>query len=370
MVAGLQVAFRTDASIEIGAGHVMRCLTLAQALKDGGADCRFICCAHPGNLVALIRQLGFETYSFDCHPEGRAAGNEPYAAWLGNSWKDDADATCAILPILGKQQDWLVVDHYALDVRWERRLRPYCKKLLIIDDLADRQHVGDILLDQTFGRTGDSYSGLANPECELRCGTEHVLLRPEFDSWRDRSLARRQLPDLHRILVNLGGVDKDNLTREILIALNNCFGRDAGVEVCVVLGESSPWIASLRELSQALRLTIRIVVGVRNMAELLAGCDLAIGAAGTSSWERCCLGVPSLILVLADNQRAIATALAEAHAVKLLNPGPDLEEQLVQVLHTLRLNPNELRAMSRNASALVTGSGTKGLARAMAGAVA
>lgn len=369
MVAGLQVAFRTDASIEIGAGHVMRCLTLAVALKDRGADCRFICREHSGNLLALIRQSGFEAYSLDCHPERRAAEDEPYAAWLGSSWETDADATSSILAALG-QQDWLVVDHYALDARWETRLRPYCKKLLVIDDLANRQHVGDILLDQTFGRTGDSYSGLTNPECELRCGTEHVLLRPEFEEWRERSIARRQTPDLRRILVNLGGIDKDNLTHEILIALDRWFGPDAGIEVCVVLGESSPWIANLRELGKALRLQIQVLVGVRNMAELLAGSDLAIGAAGTSSWERCCLGVPSLILVLADNQRAIAALLAEVNAVKLLNPGSDLMEQLAQVLRALRLNPDELRAMSRNASALVYGSGTMGLARAMAGAVA
>lgn len=361
----MQVVFRVDASLESGAGHVVRCLTLADVLRKNGAICRFVCRTHPGNLIALIRQRGYEVLTLPC-----SAGHPPpgpsaslYDGWLGVGWQEDASQTIAALAPLGAQ-DWLVVDHYALDESWERSTHVCYRKMLVIDDLANRRHVADIVLDQTFGRDARDYQHLAAPGCELRCGVEHVLLRPEFDQWRQFSLVRRNPPGLRRIVISLGGIDKDNLSREVLLALDRS-ELLSKVEVCVVLGESSPWVDEMSQVVKSLSSNVELRVGIGNMAELLAGCDLAVGAAGSSAWERCCLGVPALMLVLADNQREIAVRLSAAGAAQLLMPGPGLQGQLVDAVTALQSDSGRLLTMSQKAAALVPRSGTSRLARDM-----
>jgi len=369
-MGGMQVVFRVDASLESGAGHVMRCLTLADVLRENGAVCRFVCRAHPGNLIAFVQQNGYHVLVLPRAPDHPSAGPaaETYAGWLGVTWQDDASQTLATLTA-ASTKDWLVVDHYALDERWERAVSASFRRVLVIDDLANRRHDADILLDQTFGRDARDYRELTNHACELRCGIEHVLLRAEFDQWRHSSLERRERPRLKRLLVSLGGVDKDNISSEILLALEQC-ELPAEVEICVVLGESAPWIAEVRQLVQRLSSKIELRVAASNMAELLAGCDLAIGAAGTSAWERCCLGVPTLMLVLADNQREIAARLSATGAAQLLKSGPGLQEQLVDAVTALQSDPGRLLAMSQRAAALVPRSGAGRLARDMVGALA
>lgn len=348
----------------------MRCLTLADALRANGAISRFICREHPGNLISHVLGRGYDVVRLP--PVARAlpeAGKaEPYSEWLGVPWEDDAAQTLAAMTAR-EIPEWLIVDHYALDERWERAVRVGCRNLLVIDDLANRRHDADILLDQTFGRQQVDYQGLLNPGCELRCGVENVLLRPEFDEWRARSLARRSDPVLKRILVSLGGVDKDNVSRDILLALDQC-GLPSDVEICLVLGESSPWVPEMWKLAGQLQTKVELKVAVANMAELLAGCDLAIGAAGTSAWERCCLGVPTLMLVLADNQREIAARLSSTGAAGLLPRGPGLQAELAAAVQRLMNAPVSLRRMSEKAASLVPCSGAGRLARDITGASA
>ncbi len=367
-MGGMQVVFRADASLETGAGHVMRCLTLADVLHAAGATCRFVCRAHHGNLIALVHQRGFEVLPLPEVTKAPAEGGEgdSYGRWLGVPWQQDAEQTLSALAGIAAPE-WLVVDHYALDERWERLVHGGCRNLLVIDDLANRRHDADILLDQTFGRQEADYRNLVNSGCKLRCGVENVLLRPEFDDWRARSLARRTAPALKRILVSLGGVDKDNISREVLLALDRCVLLPYA-EICLVLGESSPWVDEIRQLVGKLQVRVDLRVAVGNMAELLAGCDLAIGAAGTSAWERCCLGVPTLMLVLAENQREIGSKLLATGAAQLLVSGPGFQEQLIKAVQGLQAEPGRLLAMSEKAAALVPGSGAGRLAREMTGA--
>lgn len=360
----LQVTFRVDASIGSGIGHVMRCLTLAEGLQTEGATCRFICREHAGHLAAYIRQRGFEVTLLPLAPQDTALVDPaPYAAWLGATWEEDASQTMAVLASIEKQ-DWLVVDHYALDSRWEGVVGANVGHVLVIDDLANRLHSANILLDQTVGRDPADYRALVNSDCELRCGVRHVLLRPDYDAWREASLTRRTQSALKNVLISLGGVDKDNYSQEALLGL-----RDSSVaedlHICLVLGESSPWIDMMRSMVEKMAPTVELRVGVDNMPELLASCDLAIGAAGTSAWERCCLGVPTLMLTLADNQREIAARLAAAGAVRSLDVGPGLRARLTKEVESLAANPDDLISMSRNAARLVPGSGVTPLARAM-----
>lgn len=362
---------RVDASHLAGAGHVMRCLTLADALRETGMATRFVCREHPGNLISFIQGRGYPVDSLPAAPAPAhtltiSAGSEdPYQLWLGVCWEDDASQTRSAIEASGIPA-WLVVDHYAIDERWERALRSAIGRLLVIDDLANRHHDADILVDQTVGRLASDYQALVNPGCELRCGVENVLLRTEFDRWRERSLARREAPALRRILVSLGGVDRDNTSRDVLLLLDECV-LPPDVEICVILGASSPWVSDIRELAQRLRNRTELKVAVTDMAAHLATADLVIGAAGTSAWERCCLGVPTLMLMLADNQKDIAARLSSMGAARLLPAGPAFRASLVQAVRELLEDPRLLREMSDRAAALVPGSGAGRLARIMAG---
>ncbi|WP_209316462.1 UDP-2,4-diacetamido-2,4,6-trideoxy-beta-L-altropyranose hydrolase [Halomonas salinarum] len=311
------VAFRADASLEIGTGHVMRCLTLAEALKEQGAECHFLCRKHAGHLIDAIEARGFRAHRLLVEsPHGTTARTgdlQPdHAHWLGTSWEHDADA-CAFL-ITQLAPDWLVVDHYALDARWEAAVLPDRARLLVIDDLADRSHRADLLLDQNLGREAEDYAGLVPMGCQVLAGPQFALLRPEFSERRESSLARRQRhPTVKRLLISLGGVDKDNATGQVLDALNAC-DLPSDLKITVVMGATAPWLEEVKARAVELPWPTEVVVNVSDMARRMAEADLAIGAAGSTSWERCCLGLPTLMLVLAENQLLIAQRLHEAGA--------------------------------------------------------
>ncbi len=364
----LQVAFRVDASLRIGIGHVMRCLTLADALKSKGAACQFICRAHEGHLIDLIRGKGHVAHALHVVNPSSEQMLQPqaicdtggtdlrHAPWLGSTQVEDAQA-CT--PILAAQHpDWLVVDHYALDVTWERALSSHYRRLLVIDDLADRQHVCDLLLDQTFGRDTSDYGSLVPSDCRLLCGSPFALLRPEFAALRPYSLQRRAKPVLRELLISLGGVDKDNATGQILEALRTCSLPDA-CRITVVMGSTAPWLDAVRKQAMEEMLwPTRVLVGVSNMAQLMADSDLAIGAAGATSWERCCLGVPAIMLVLADNQHKVAQGLMHAGAALLLTQRPEAAAQLAAWFESLCRDPAQLCRMSESAAGIVDGLGT------------
>lgn len=347
----MKITFRVDASLEMGTGHVMRCLTLANALKEQGAECHFFCRKHPGNLIETIQQAGFQVHQLTTHSQPLANKEKPlfHAAWLGTTQAQDAEECEAILKQL--QPDWLIVDHYALDKIWQQALKPYCKKLMVIDDLVDRQHDCDLLLDQTFGRSSQDYQQLVPEHCQLLCGTEYALLRPEFAQWREFSLKRRKQGQLEHLLINLGGVDKDNITTQILKALSPA-SLPKNCRITVVMGGTAPWIDAVKQQAAQMPWPTEVKVGVNNMAELMANSDLAIGAAGSTSWERCCLGLPTIMVVLADNQRQIALALADKKAAKVIENMADLAIVVSQLI-------KELNLLVKYAAKVCDGTGTQ-----------
>lgn len=354
----MRVVFRVDASLEIGNGHVMRCLTLAGALRKRGATCRFASRTHPGNLLDQVREHGFEAIGLEA-PGGPPPPGEalpPLASWLGATWQADAEQTRAAM---GEPVDWLVVDHYALDARWEKALRPHCRRILAIDDLADRDHDCDLLLDQNLGRRAEDYAGRVPEGCELRIGPRHVLLRPEFRELRRASLERRAPGRLERLLITMGGVDAEDATGQTLEALKRC---PLPAECCitVVLGPHAPWAEKVRLQASAMPWATDVRVDVRAMARLMAESDLALGGAGTTAWERCCLGLPSLAMILAENQRVGALALEAAGAAVLVESRDgrplDLEEKMA------RMRPETLQAMQRACAGIVDGAGAVRLA--------
>ena len=371
----MRIAFRTDASLQIGSGHVMRCLTLADALKAQGADCHFISREHPGHLVEVIRQRGYKVNSLVAHvPPAQAAiknivndapilQQEPaHAAWLGSTWQTDAKETAAILTSL--QPDWLVVDHYALDQRWEEALAPHYRQLLVIDDLADRRHRCNLLLDQNLGSQPEHYASLVPAHCHVLTGPQYALLRPEFAVLRPYSLQRRQAqPALRQLLVTMGGVDQLNATGQVLQALKTC-ALPPECRITVVMGLTAPWLQNVRELAAQMPWPTDVVVNVSDMARRMADSDLAIGAAGSTSWERCCLGLPTLMVVLAENQKPSAQALEAAHAARLIGGVSDIARQLPLITAELTGSDRQHR-ISLAASAITDGQGVEKVLNAM-----
>lgn len=351
----LKVVFRADASLQIGTGHVMRCLTLADALRQKGAQCTFVCRPNVGHLLGLVAQRGHKALALGEQQQNFNGPADPaHAAWLGTSWADDAEQTMHAL--LGQTVDWLVVDHYALDARWEEALRTQAKRIMVIDDLADRSHACDLLLDQTFGRLAADYRPLVPDGCQLLCGSKYALLRPEFAALREYSLKRRAQPVLKELLINMGGVDKDNITGAVLRALQSR-SLPEDCRLTVVMGQTAPWLKNVQDLAFSMQRPVRVLVGVDNMAQLMADSDLAIGAAGATSWERCCLGLPSIMLVVADNQLQVAKGLEEAGAALLCLSDQGLSKQLAVLLAKLCADSEQIALLSKAAAKVANGTG-------------
>ncbi|WP_420194207.1 UDP-2,4-diacetamido-2,4,6-trideoxy-beta-L-altropyranose hydrolase [Marinobacter sp. GH_1] len=355
----MRIAFRADASVQIGTGHVMRCLTLADALRDQGHECLFICRDHPGNLSEVIAQRGFELYLLSqemraLHSTGSEDAATPeHAQWLGVPWQQDAEQTLNALN--GQKTDWLVVDHYALDARWERRVGAHANKIMVIDDIADRPHECQLLLDQNLGRKAQDYNGLLPETCTRLIGPHYALLRPEFAELREASLERRQTPKLERILITLGGVDQDNVTGQVLGALAQS-SLPPETELDIVMGASAPALEQVRRQAETLPYRATVGVNVTDMAKRMCTADFCIGAAGSTSWERCCLGLPTVTMVLAENQKEAAEAIARKGAAFVIKNTEHLQTELDCLLTDNQL-AEKLVAMSKAGTSLVDGLG-------------
>jgi UDP-2,4-diacetamido-2,4,6-trideoxy-beta-L-altropyranose hydrolase len=318
-----RMLIRCDASLAIGSGHVMRCRTLARELQRRGASITFLCRCQAGDLIALLEQE-FQVLALPELPlalcEG-LAGRELYGAWLGCSQNHDADDCLTALASAGvRSADWLVVDHYGLDGSWEALLlnalvgNKGTPKLLAIDDLADRPHQSDLLLDQNFfgAVTDQRYQGLVPSHCRQLLGPHYALLGPEYAQLHPLVPVRTEL---RRVLVFFGGVDPDNLTGRTLEALMD--PALAHLAVDVVLGRQSPHRQAVADLV-AQRPFTTLHGPLPSLAGLIARADLAIGAGGATTWERACLKLPSLVVAIAENQLPFAEALHQAGHLQLL----------------------------------------------------
>ena len=334
----MKVTFRADASVQLGSGHVMRCLTLADALRQRGAEVSFLCRCQTGHLGDVIAARG---YMVD---------------WLPKDITATEDARLS-RERLADGVDWLVVDHYGLDSTWEKALAPLTGSILAIDDLADRPHDCQVLLDQNwFTDPASRYAGLLPDDCRTLYGPTYALLRPEFFQLARHKPDRGQPP--RRILVFLGGADPVNYTGRVLVVLNGY----PELEVDVVAGHAHPSRAALAQWT-ANRLGSRLHSAGEGFAELLDKVDIAIGAGGTTTWERCCLGLPSLVLGIADNQFAVAEAVGEFGAHFYLGPADKMSDrELAAALDTLLAMPGLRRHLAERSQALVDGRGVVRLA--------
>ena len=364
-----RILIRCDASLMIGSGHVIRCRTLARELQRRGAEVSFLCRRQPGDLINLL-EPEFAVLALREQPLAACSGLDGrylYNAWLGCTQEQDAAQCLEVLDKAGiNGASWLVADHYGLDASWEAQLLAGLSgsnatpKLLVIDDLADRTHQADLLLDQNlFGEaTHQRYQDLVPPQCRQLLGPNYALLGPEYAQLHPLVAPRTEL---RRVLVFFGGVDPDNLSGRALEALLDPALADLAVDV--VLGFQSPHRQAVAELVVR-RPNTTLHGPLPSLAGLIARADLAIGAGGATTWERACLRLPSLVVAIAANQLPFSEALDQAGHLQLLGDGASVTvEQIRSALLPLMTEPKPGKA----AIALTDGWGAPRLAMAMLG---
>lgn len=298
---GMRILIRTDASVKIGSGHLMRCLTLADQLVGAGAEVAFVCRDLPGAMFDLLSMRGFRFAKLPSVEDGCVSQQ-----------RDAAETTEAIGQLYSDRLDWLIVDHYLLDASWEQLLRPCTRKIMVIDDLADRSHHCELLLDQNY-ESLERYSKLVSTHCSFLLGPKFALLRREYSEHRKSLKSRNR--DARRVLVFFGGSDEQNITGVSFEALSQDGLRDLDVDV--VIGANYQHRARLED--QVANRQKAIIHGPRpHLADLMAEADIAIGAGGVTNWERMCLGLPSLVVTLAENQVPISDILNNDGAIRLI----------------------------------------------------
>lgn len=330
----MNIVIRTDASIHIGTGHVFRCLTLADELTQRGMNIRFICREEKGNLIETIKRKGYKVYLL---PAGIDLNNEKKL----------------IQKILEQESpDWLIIDHYDIGISWETYFRKFVKMVMVIDDLANRPHDCDLLLDQNLYENLETrYDGLVPTHCIKLLGPRYALLRQEFRNIRKN--LRERNGKINRIFISFGGIDPTKETTKVLQAVQLLNRHDILVDV--VVGTYNPHKEQIRQLCFSIS-NINFYCQIDNMAELMASADLAIGAGGVTTWERCCLGLPSIVTILSDNQYELTLVVEKYGAIINMGWGHNLTmEDYLEVINNI--NIQHLSEMSTNGMNLVDGEG-------------
>ena len=357
--------FRVDASLEIGTGHVMRCLVLAQELKKLGFICEFIVKNHEGSLNKSIADEGFKIHTLLLPQEKKIDmyADGDHSKWLGSDWLYDAKLT---LDVISKSQNnILIVDHYGIDDRWECLVKNATTKLVVIDDLANRGHKCDLLIDYGIDRKDNDYAKLVPSFCKLLTGVKYVFMSPAFKKYRQISQKRLNNSDLNSWLIFMGGVDKYNNTSVAIKALEKIFFNKK-IKVRVVLGRSSQWIDDIKRLIGNSTLDIELIINTKNMAKLICESDCGIGGAGISSLERAYLGLPTITLVMAENQKSGASALERLGIAKVIPNIKDFNLKLIEEINNIRSNKKLITSMQINCYSLLDGKGLSRVVRALA----
>ena len=330
-----------DASKQIGSGHLMRCLTLAAQLKKKKADVvGFVSRDLEGNMFSLIEKLEYRQFVLPRHNKWQQLVG--YAEWLTVPQEVDAQETIAILQEVG-QVDWLIVDSYAIDRTWESMLRLHVRHIMAIDDLANRWHDVDVLLDQNYapGRAED-YDGLVPAGCLLLMGLDYLLMRDEFYAVKEKK--RKRTGKIKNVLVFFGGSDLTDETNKALDALE--VFRDLKVDV--VAGSGNTKAGRLAERCNG-HDNWTFHYQIDYIASLMVKADLAIGAGGTTTWERCFLGLPTLVISIADNQSGGAEYYDSQGFIKYLGEAKDVSvTDIVEAVQCLQHDSDKYRRMQKS----------------------
>jgi UDP-2,4-diacetamido-2,4,6-trideoxy-beta-L-altropyranose hydrolase len=345
------VVFRADASAALGSGHIVRCASLARALISAGARCSFVCRPTEGHLLDWLASQGLE-----------AVGLPAGTAHTDPGFLEDATATADAVRRSVGRADWLVVDHYSLDATWERQLRSVACRIAALDDLADRPHAVDLLIDPNLQSGQQRYASVTDAGCQQLLGVRYALLRPEFVATAAEP-PRTRSPRVERLLACVGGTDPQNVLPVIVAAWKRLAEPRPRLDIAVGPGTANA--DALRQLCGTLP-DVHLHMPAHDMAKLMASADLMVCSAGSISWERCCVGTPALMVTTAGNQADNLRALVRQRAGISLGSSADLNAPaLAALLERLRIRTRLLQRIGRRARGLVDGHGARRVASLM-----
>lgn len=336
----MKVYFRVDASVHIGSGHVMRCLSLAEVFKANGHEVVFVMRPQPGDLCDYTNMRGFKVKRL-VQPTAwlTPQSTADYQAWLQVSVLADAED---FLSVAGNA-DLVIIDHYGINVKWETFVKSLIRcKLVAIDDLV-RVHNCDMIIDQTVGRDKREYVA-TSPGSLVLTGTKYALLKEQFSLLHSVAVAKEIDNQDQRLLLTMGGVDNPNATLKVLNALSH---RDSRIQTTVLLGHKAPHFDSVSSFCESNSDWVTHIPFCEDIAALMLEHTFAIGAPGSTSWERACIGLPSIIVPLADNQLQICQNLVNEKAAISLS-FDDIPAKLNTKLNELLQNYKSMRQNSLN----------------------
>ena len=341
---------RVDAGIEIGDGHFLRCLTLANSLKKKFSQIIFISNQLPKHFTEKIKKNNFKISKISgyTHIQEEKLSNKLKTQLLHN----DLYETKKIIQKYKNSINWLIVDHYGIDYVWEKNMRSDIEKIIVIDDLANRKHRCDILIDQNFYENMEKrYTKLIPNYCEQFIGPKFTLLRPEFYKARKNLKRKKQFK---RILISFGGSDPSNETKKVLLAIENL---EKKYKIDVIVGTNNHNKKQIMKLCSKISFC-NFYEQVENISKYMKKADLAIGAGGTSTWERCCLGLPAIVTSLSKDQVKINENMSKIGCV--INLGfaeKSTNSDYIKILK--EINSEKLEEISKKCLLLVDGKGVK-----------
>ncbi len=357
----MKIAIRVDASLKIGTGHVVRCLTLADELKLNGANIVFICRNLSGNLIQYIEEKSYTVLKLikkEFNEDDSSSDKyQSYDDWLETSARLDAEETNALLKSNNKF-DFLIVDHYSINERWEKEQKKVVNKIFVIDDLANRKHDCDFLLDQNFYLDMHArYKNLIENDCNVLIGPKYAILRSDFKKQRKKTNLKKEA--IKKLFIFYGGVDFTNMTAKTLRAIMPIVSDDIVADV--VIGATNPHRAEIESLCNSNK-NINLHVQAKNMAQLMADADLSIGSGGTVTWERMCVGLPSIVWPVADNQVKLLKDCSAKELVYLPDDdSPTIEDIFTHIKYLIN-NVKLCNDMREKGMALVDGKGVTRIA--------
>lgn len=341
-----RVVFRVDASEQMGGGHLLRCIALADALSQRGAEIHFICGLLPGHFSDLLEKSGLAVIQI------KKGAGEPL---------NELVETQAALESLGVV-DWLVIDHYGLDEQWETKFRRLVRKIMVIDDKANRRHNCDILLDQNYIPSPvERYNDLVPASCQMLLGPRYAILQEGFSTARQN--LRLRDGQVRRLLICFGATDPAGHTFSAIEALFPNAG--AFEQIDVVTTPENSRATELQERCSELP-NVYFHSPAKDFIGLMQAADLAVGAGGIMNWERACLGIPTIAFGIADNQEPILASLIHDGIVlgEASMPNPD-SELMSSWLSVVACNPELLRGLSARSLLLVDGRGAQRVAEVL-----
>lgn len=331
--------FRVDASPTMGGGHIMRCLTLANQLHKRGWRVTFVTGPETTTTVPALTRSKHQV--FVLQPEQLRHAHDAVIERFNNS-------------------RLIVFDHYGIDAEEEARWRTTARTVVVLDDLADRNHHCDILIDPTLDREPTEYKTRVPAACQILIGPKYALVRPAFAQMRKSSLARRaNVSVVRRVIISFGMTDPGNMTADALRWVGETL---PDVEIDVVVGPAYCFTTKLKHSLAMFGKRARLFIDPPNMPEILARADLAVGSAGSGSWERCCLGLPTIAVSIAANQDMVLSKLVHAGAAVLLPRDAD-DEEAAAVLRELACKPGRLQEMMQMSASVCDGAGVSRVAR-------